>query len=304
MADEFRQASKRLPNIALAFFAFVGFIASAVTVIEFFSSKDASALSVEVYVNRFLVPLYPAAPLQSAKPARTLAESLRSTACSGQNEDAVIETDMKKIEALEGPKEKVDALKDCKNFIAIEFAARWSGEYSQDEVSLYEYNIENVGDKIASDIRVQAKNINSLQYKRGDSYVEVKKTDNDEYFKIPDLNPREKVRVLAWGSSKSYPVSAKYIRIDDIPSITFSGQIVETELYKPVTGGWYNLYEMFRDSPIMLTIFIILGSFLVVFSVLFSVSVVIALTTGRPLSEVFNSGTSTKSSKRLDDAPA
>ncbi|WP_298023864.1 hypothetical protein [uncultured Parasphingopyxis sp.] len=288
MADTSAKDSKaRLLNLALVIFAFVGFFASVVTVVQYLRPDAKSELTVSLHQYEFRTPNYSGAPLRTGAPARDLVENLRTSFCENIDQSYVIETDRDELRRAEEEQDDPSGFISCKDFTEIEFAARWNGEFSESDSSLLRYEITNVGQDIATDIRIRASDLNALQYRRGRDFVDVQKSDDDEYFVIPNLNPNESIEIWAWSI---YPErNLEYTNWDDFPIVTFAGSAVRTELYKPVPDGWYEIYQFTQDLPLLFSVIIFLAvCIFVTLGVWLVIAIPTALITGRPLSKVFD----------------
>jgi len=287
-------------NLALLFFAVVGFLGSAVTVIQFFKPDEVSKLEVEIYPSEFRTPKYSSGALESGEAARDLVRDVRSTACEGLNQDEILKTDRSDLATLSKNEPELEIITSCKNWTEIEFAARWAGEYSESDGEMLRYEVKNTGRKVAEDIRIRATQLNSLQYKIGNAYIEATKGSDEEYFEIPDLNPNESVTILAWSSS--FLITRTYSDWDDYPPITFAGSEVHTELFKPVPDGWFNFHDNVRDMPIIiLGVFVVFFSLLVVLLTWLTIAIPTALLTGKSLSDVFDPDTKSESTTDEDE---
>lgn len=193
-------ASGSSRKLVVGFFALVGFAASLVTVLDYMRPAEVSALNVKLSVYPFRTPDFAGKDLQSTQPARQLASKIRNLGCEEIDTEDVYRLSRSELAKIEDSQERKDKL-ECYDAISVEFAARWNGEFSESDNILLEYIIANIGQKTAEDIRIQGKNLNSLQYQSGSSFVDVKKTEKDEFFDIPKLNPGESVRVLAWSDN-------------------------------------------------------------------------------------------------------
>lgn len=279
-----QQANAR--KLAVSFFAVIGFVASIITVLEYVRPTETSALDVTLDVHLFRTANYSAKSLQSDGPARTLIKDMQRLACSELDVTEINQATRAQISRNKDDEQREQKL-ECKDFIEIEFAARWNGEFSESDGRLFEYTIKNIGEKAAEDIRIQGKNLNSLQFQSGSSFVDVGKNSQDEYFELPKLNPGENLRVLAWSSRFFSDVS--YGDWDDYPIVTFAGSEVHTELLKPVPDQWYEFYDFFVDAPIVIiAIFIILAAFVVIGILYLIVGSITAIATGKSFSEVFS----------------
>lgn len=231
-----------------------------------------------------------------------MAESLKEAACKDLDEAEINSTSRADLEKHEESSRQ--AVLDCKDLTEVEFAARWNGEFSEADNLLLEYGIKNVGAKAATDIRIQGKDLNSLQYQSGKTFIDLQKKKGNEFFELPNLNPGESVRVLAWSSG--YFPSLTYADWDDFPIVTFAGSQVHTELMKDVPDGWCNIYDFFTNAPLIIVLaFVIFISISVCFALYLLIGFAMSLATGRSFKEVFSNGNGKEeSTSRHDSAVA
>lgn len=267
-------------TVILGLFAVIGFLASIVTIMSFFSQSSGARLEVDTYANRFRTPLYSGGALKQGEDARAIVEKLRDHDCDGQNQDKVLLEDY--ATASKNPKEY-----NCKLMIDIEFAARWNGENAGSFSRLFEYEIRNSGDGIARDIRIRASELNSLQYQRANGFVDIRKDHEGEFFHLPDLNPGETLSVLAW--SNSSVSESPYWREESPPAITYAGARIKVQKNLPVPEGWYTIYDTVikGSSPIFIGLLVVGLSVAVVLIIAFIISIGTAIYQGNPISSVF-----------------
>lgn len=283
-----RNAKSKILNASLVFFAIVGFLASVVTVLEYLRPATESSLSVDLFPYEFRTPHYSGQSMQNGEPARRASASLSELFCIDLDENQVRNTERADLTEFVTDDVPLDQVIDCKNFTEIEFASRWNGEYSSSERGLYKYVVTNNGRSVAEDIRIQAADLNSLQYRRGTDFIDVEKSNDEEYFALPELNPNETLEVLAWTSNSSFLPMRHYAEADDYPRVTFAGSRVSTNLYKMVPYTWYEFSDFVDSAPLLfLIVFLIVGAVIVLLALWLVVAVPMALVTGKPLNQVF-----------------
>jgi hypothetical protein len=287
MDIDFPAGGSRPGRLLLGFFALVGFLASVVTIAQFFRSDDSSSLSVIVTQHKFQIPYYSGKALQSNQPARLLGEDLRKELCKGLSDDLVLKTEYNEISEKFG--DKADTISTCKKAQDLEFSARWTGEYSSSDFALYEYIIKNDGNKPADGMRLQSSDLNTAQYSTDEkNFVELKKKDGESFYSLPTLNPGESLTVLAWSNTPFFNTS--FQEWNDLPTITYAGAIIHTEFMKNVPDGWYNAFDFISSIPwILLFIFVSAIAFAIVLIFAGVIGLVQVIATGKTFSEVFSS---------------
>lgn len=287
METEFPLNFRRPIRMILAFFAIVGFLASVVTVLEFFRNDENSALQVTASQHKFLTPQYSGKRMQDGEPARGFSQNLRNEFCEGLDDSEVLRTEYKDLASKFG--DNARKAETCKLAQDVEFSARWNGEYSDSIGALYEYEIKNVGNEVAQGIRISADRLNSVQYTRdGEIFIAIENTD-DQYFELPDINPNESYSIYAWNYG-GFP-DLEYRDWGDLPKITYKGSRIDVEFMKPVPDGWFDLYEfLFSLSWISATLFILAASGVVVIAFASVIGPIQMAVTGQSFSEVFSSG--------------
>lgn len=284
---------ERIKNFSIIFFAFVGFIASVVTIIQFFTPTETSKLNIDAQYNSFRVPLYVGENLYKDSPARQFAKSTKEAFCKNVDVPDLESKNDQELKKLKLPKNKEESASICRQAIDMEFAARWSGAYSDGYSTLYEYTIKNDGTRVASDIRLDGTDVFAAQYARGKKFVDIRKTEGEPYYDLPDLNPQEKIDLLIW--SNDYHIIDQYTDHDDLPAVTYAGSKVEFNLRKRVDERWYGIFEFFDDFPIVISIAIAVAiSFMVVLGIILVISILDALITGKPLSSIFKAKNETE----------
>lgn len=297
MSNDLSAKSESIKSTALLFFAFVGFVASFITVVEFLRPKSNTSLDVQAQIHDFRVPLYVAANLKNDSAARILARELKKRACQTVQVPGIASisyADLGKIDLSEAELDK--ALK-CKDAIDVEYAARWAGIYGSGYSTLYEYEIQNTGTEIAKQIRLSSENVLAIQFRRDAlKFFDLPKSEDESFYNIPDLNPGEKINLLIW--SDDYHSDVKYVSDNDLPKLSFSGSRVNISLFLPVPYEVYGFYSAYEDMPIWLFfIFFVAMCFIVTMAVIFVFSIAEAVLRGKPLSSIFETTTKSQGSE-------
>ena len=290
--DAIAKPRARRKDFLLGLFAIIGLLSSIITISSYFSQGKGAKLEVEIYSNQFRTPIYSGGALREGKEARIYAEGLRKADCDRLNEDKILASTYDSLE-----KDKVSFA--CKLAIDLEFAARWNGEHATNFSAMYEYNIKNSGDGVAREIRIKAGNLNSLEYKRGSDFYDLRKDSDGEFFHLPDLNPDESIYVLAWTNASNY--QNPYWREETPPSVTYDGSKIHIEKMIPVSDGWYEIYDGYikDSSPAFLVAVFVTISFGITFLVALLVSFAIHIYQGKPIRDFFKT---TPSQATMDEA--
>lgn len=294
---------EKTKNAALLFFAFVGFIASFISVYEYFRPSSGSILSISGRVDTFRVPLYAGGALQNSTSGREYASELRSDNCADVAVPGIATITLGELAELEIPEEEVDAAIICKDAIDVEYAARFAGIYSSGYGTIYTYQLDNSGTEIARDIRLADDEVLTAQYRRGSEFVELKKQRGDEFYRLPELNPGETLTLLAW--TGEYHPTERYLDAEDFPALTYSGPAPSFVIAKRIEGAWGEIGSFFEGTPWPIAI-VILGAIgvLLLLALVFVISIVDALINGKPISSIFKSDQEAAEDDLIDDLAA
>jgi hypothetical protein len=275
--DNVQTARQKTASIALFFFAFVGFIASIVVIASYFQPASSGVLRVEITPNDFQVPLEVGQAFANDAPARKMAADVKSAFCDPPSKQSQI---AKKPDDAKSP----GSSSECKEAGDLDWAARWAYAFADSPGTLYRYEIENRGSAVAQDIRIAAAGVASLQVQRGEKFADIQPDKNNDFYVLPDLNPHEKASVLIWMTA----AQSAFSDYSDAPAVTFSGASVKKQMMRPVSEGWWEIYDTFGDMPtILLILFLIALSFVVTLALFLIVSIIVTLVQGKPLKTVF-----------------
>lgn len=277
---------ERVKNFAFLFFAFVGFIASLISVLQYFRPGDGSYLEVHAYSQDFRVPLYAGAGMRSGERGRSYASKLRSEACDEVAIPGLASLSYAQLAELELDTEAYEAALTCRDLIDVEYAARFSGNESGQFSSLITYEIVNRGAQVAREIRISDEDVIAAEYRRGQKFQQLSKADKEEFYKLPELNPQESMTVLIWAGSPTF--SQRFIDREDLPSITYSGPEIQFSISRRVSGVWSDLGGFLDDTPLPILIVLMLAaSIVILFGVVFVFSVIDVIINGKPFSSIF-----------------
>ncbi len=277
----------KLLQYSLVIFAFFGFISSLVSVFAFFYPSETSSLEARVTQERFRVPLYIGQDFKNYSDSNRLITTWRTITCDDLNEDIVSKHTMKEIGDGSIVGHDAQSASLCKLAQEAETAALWAGDHSDQFYAMYIIEFTNNGSKIANGLKIGSDKIAAIQRSQADNYVDITSALKDGFYPLPDLNPKESMKVIAWAKS---PIgySFRYIDKSDLPSITYSGGSVDIKLMREVPEFWYNLFDIFEGIPLLITIpFLISICIGVASTVLISMAVIDALIRGKPLREIF-----------------
>lgn len=287
---------ERTKNIAVLFFAFVGFVASIVTILQYVAPEQSSKLQIDASYNTFRVPLYVGENLYSGSPARDIAKELKNRGCLDINPSDVESKSDAEIRSLGISDSKKKSASTCRQFIDIEYASRWAGGYSTGYSTLYQYAIKNDGSKVANGIRIDGTDVIALQYQRGRKFIDLRKDENESFYNLPSLNPQEKIDVLIW--SDDYHSNDRYVKYEDIPTVTYSGSSVDVNITKRVPQIWYDIFSFFDGLPLLISAaFVVALSMIVVLALVLVISIGEALVTGKPISSIFKPKSQTEAAE-------
>jgi hypothetical protein len=287
--DNVGTARQKAASTALFFFAFIGFIASIVVIASYFQPTNSGVLRVEITPNDFQVPLEFAQPFTDGAPARKMAADVKSAFCAPSSGASAVPKNPGATKSSNADIEQCDQASE------LESVARWASAFADSPGTLYRYDIENRGSGIAQKIRIAGTGVASLQVQREAKFVDIQPDKNDDFYVLPDLNPHEKVTVLIWMTS----ANSELTDYSDAPAVTFSGASVKKEILRRVPENWWSIYDAYGDMPtILLILFGVAISFAVTLGVVFVISILAALATGKPLRTVFETRQKTPSTDK------
>ena len=198
MTSEAENTARGLRNFALFFFTLIGFIASITTIATYFQGSPHSALMVKVFPNQVLIPKYVSGYLEDDSSTRKYAKGLMNELCKGIDSNALIGLSDDGLSKIKIPKKSADEITSCRDAHAVDFVLRWNNQFGNSIGALIHYQIENVGSDIAKGIRIPSSEINSMEIRKGSTFIQIKENKEQAYFSVPDLNPNERADVYAW----------------------------------------------------------------------------------------------------------
>jgi len=151
------------------------------------------------------------------------------------------------------------------------------------------YFIENSGTSIARSIRVSGNSINSIDlYSEDGNYEKILLETSPEGYRLPDLNPGDKVVIYIWSSLVSYD-NRDILAESYLPKITYDGGVVVPSIYVHAPQFYYDLYDNLREFPWpVATIIVLIICSIVGILFIFAVAAVSTIVSGRPLSTLFD----------------
>lgn len=296
MSETIERTRSRIVQSTLIFFSFIGFVASTIAIVDYFRGESASELTIGVTSDDFLIPQYVASYLREGDSTRRLAEIDKNIACEGINSNDIIRLDESELNSFRVEGKTQGQIRLCRDSHAIAFVLRWADTFSRGRGAMITYNIKNTGNQSAQDIKLNSELINAVQVERGRNFTEIDEFNNEDYYKLPDLNPGESMKVFVWVSGEINDVFTGYDFLYEkaIPTITHSGSVVSINHYKSVSETYADAVEIVADLPIVLAIPVLLIVCFVVTGVsIAAVSLIVGLYQGKSLQQIF--GTEEKS---------
>ena len=184
----------------------------------------------------------------------------------------------------------------------MEAIANVISEYDGTRLTFVEYKINNEGDTPATGIRLSSSRVRNAElFRQSGPNVSLKIDQKEDYYRIPDLNPREETTLFVWisdalGPRESYRSASSY------PALTYRGSEVETNLHFFVSEGYHDLADFVDDlHPLFLIILIIAAGWLIAFVSLLLIAIAEALLTGKPLKSIFSQNVTSSDKASLAD---
>lgn len=277
-AEDSSRSVRTFTGRALFFFAAIGVIASVLAIISFFRPEASGALRVEVTPQYFLVPQRIANVVEHGSDTREMIRDLRRSCAAANNNTN------ERSQLTESSQQEATEL--CNGFDNLETISQWLEDNSTGSAILYQYEIVNGGSRAAENILILGEDVRTVQIKRGNFYEPIERNESENYFELSTLNPRESAELVIWTfHTYSLRNNMEYI---EAPIVTFSGSRVTTEVYRPVSDGWYNSYDMFRDLPWFIIAFLAVAfSFFVTLIVVAAIALISGIAQGKTAAEIF-----------------
>jgi hypothetical protein len=275
--------AKKASNFVVWLFAVVGFLAALVQIISFFSTGG-SQLRVRV------IP-YPARIEQTLLGALDNSNDHKGSVTSYLDDEEKFFCD---LTSKEGEKQKAahdqcDRVKVAQ--AAVKLLRGYDGNYSY-----FEYQVENVGNSIAQEIRLSGRNVYNVEASGSspDAKPLTKRKDED-FYRLPSLNPGEKSTIRVWSTDTSIDPMDTWLSTKYLPQITYEGGKASVTLYQLAPSWYADLNEFLSGMPLPLAILLVLfGAFVIGIVILLLMTIVEAVIRGKPLREVFSQQTKPK----------
>lgn len=153
----------------------------------------------------------------------------------------------------------------------------------------FDYQIENIGSSTAKAIKLSNKDVFDVDISRAGDYDEqINRKENENFYRLPDLNPGEKISLRAWSSDFRMDPDDTWLSASDFPAITYEGGKSHVVLNRVTPAFYSDLHDWLSTFPLPITILILLFLCTVIgVLILVFFAIVEALVRGKPLAEVF-----------------
>lgn len=218
-----KRTAKGAGQISLWVFAFIGFIAASIEIVEYWA-PDPQRLKVEVYPNKYRNPqavkkaFGTLEALETGTPLRTVVSKLYHVRCEPKN-----------LKAVEANNSNIESFNDvsCDQARYLRDAVTFVGSDDFLPLTFFEVKIKNEGSVPARDIRISSDMIERVEQTIGVRDTRSVEKKEGAYL-LSTLNPGEETTIFCWGSSYGEPFSSG-------PRITYAGDRIHTTVMAPAS---------------------------------------------------------------------
>lgn len=279
MQSKFSQAS-------LWLFAAIGAVASLATVLNLLSPQRAE-VEVQMYPNMFAIPADVEMEISDdyKENGATFFRSMQTIFCNSENQYKI------QIPSAEEKKHF------CEHSTALVNLSQKISKITSPDADLYELKLSNPGSEIAKGLRLTGNKIEYLDIFNDGNLLLDNKIDETGAHLLPNLNPGDSIRVLAWSRNPGYSYESFY-NFERTPRVTFEGGSVHQTTQIHVPRLYADIYSFLGSMPVALQLFMVISfSFLISLPTLFVIAAISAVIKGQPLSSIFET-----QSKPVQDA--
>ena len=271
------QTSQKASKFVLWLFAGVGFIAAIIQIAQYVW-PNASELKVSASIQQ---------PLNQ----RTVVDALNSNTEAPGFLRSLVDNDRKDYCELASspkvPKDDADlASSKCRSAKAA--LGVLDLVLMNPDFRIVSYDLENTGSQIARELRVSAKDVTEVILTSGTETRDVARKAGEDFFRLPDLNPGEKLAVAVWSTSYAVDPKNEYMSESDLPKITFSGGKPDLTMLRLIPSFYTDVKYFLDIFPLPISMLLIIAlCFLVTMLVVAFFTAIDALIRGKPLNEAF-----------------
>ena len=282
LAERFQ--SSNISIFIVGLFALVGFISSAVTIVQYFDDGSPSLV-----VKR--QPVLSVVPERLLEEFGTTSEPGRIVKLADEDRKFYCEAAGTLVEQEKNDNDAQKIKERCLDYSSVSKFAPYVTLFDGNSTYLVHYKIENKGRRKAKGLKITDRSALIVE-KMPSMLSRVQIARNTEgHYDLPDLNPGQKLELLVWVSGNVDDFDDPYFGARPYPpDITYDGKNIDQTSYYPVPEGLYSLYDTFGEMPLIIQIIMFLAlGMLAWIPIIFIIQIVDALITGKPIADIFKS---------------